>query len=144
MNVSYKFKGRLLFETTAEAQKYWSELVTNVYSVFWRINLDYGLRSVYPQGKKLRFDFESYGSSHQLYETVEMVKKMAIVARSGRVRIYEDDEFQEIIPSSLRQKKKKLDEYSAYLESLGKDVLDSKKSSYEKFLKLKMEDKFNN
>ncbi len=141
MTVLYKFKGRLRFETEAEAEKYCLELLTNVFSIFWRIDPDYGLRRVYAEGKKLCFDAEIYGTKFAFSDTLKMIKDMAITAKSGRITIYEDEEFQEIIPSVVRLERIKLLDYSEYLKSLGKDVLDSRKSSYERFLELKNEAK---
>jgi hypothetical protein len=130
MTVLYKFKGRLRFETEAEAEKYCRELQTNVFSIFWRTDPDYGLRRVYLEGKNLCFDAEIYGTEFAFSDTLKMIKDIAITAKSGRIRIYEDEEFQEIIPSVVRLEKKKLDDYSAYLKSLGKDVLDNRKINY--------------
>ncbi len=146
MSVLYKFKGRLRFETEAEAEaeKYCLELLTNIYSVFWKKDPNYGLRRVYAEGKKLCFDVEIYGTNFAFSDTLKMIKDMAIAAKSGRIKIYEDEEFQEIISSVVRLEKIKLLDYSEYLQSLGKDVLDSRKSSYERFLELKNEAKFAN
>ncbi len=137
MTTFYKFKGRLRFETEAEAEKYCLELLTNVFSIFWRNEPDYRLRRVYAEGKKLCFDAEIYGTNFVFSDTLKLLKEIAITAKSGRIKIYEDKEFQEIIPSVVRLEKIKLLDYSAYLESLGKDVLDSRKSSYERFLEVK-------
>lgn len=137
MRFLYKLKGRLRFETEAEAEKYRMELLTDVFSIFWRKEPDFGLRRVYTNGKNLCFDAEIYGTNFEFSDTLKLIKEIANAAKSGRIRIYEDEEFQEIIPSVVRLEKQKLADYSEYLASLGKDVLDSRKSNYERFLEVK-------
>lgn len=141
MTVFYKFKGRLRFETEVEASKFCQELTTSIFSLFWRLNPNNGLRRIYSNGKNLYFNAEIYASSFEFSDTLKVLKEIAIVAKSGRVRvykeIYEGQEFQEIIPEVVRRENKKLEDYIKYLESLGKDVLDDRKSSYERFLELK-------
>ena len=137
MKFLYKFKGRLRFETETQAEKNRLELLTNVFSMFWRKEPDSGLRRVFTNGKNLCFDAEIYGTNFEFSDTLKLIKEIANAAKSGRIRIYEDEEFQEIIPSVVRLEKQKLADYSEYLASLGKDVLDSRKSSYERFLEVK-------
>jgi len=136
MKYLYKFKGRLRFETEAEAEKYRMELLTSAFSIFWRIEPDFGLRRVYTNGKNFCFDAEIYGTNFEFRDTLKLIKEIAIAAKSGRIRIYEDEEFQEIIPSVVRLERQKLSDYSEYLASLGKDILDNRKSSYERFLEV--------
>jgi hypothetical protein len=131
MTIFYQFKGRLSFKSKAESKKHCAELLKNVFTVFWKANPNCGLRQIYTEDKKLIFDARGYVDWHQtFYETVTVIKQLAMVAKSGRVRVYEDKAREDVIPLKLRQKKKELDDYNAYLKSLGKDILDSRKINY--------------